>query len=78
VTKFVEPNADLPKTLNSDAKQIARAKTLAEAYLGVKAQNAKGPRVQGLFSRTMKVTMDNGEEAIIQFRVEPVDVASFH
>jgi len=78
MTKFVKSNADLPKTLNSDAKQIARAKTLAEAHLGVKAKKAKGPRVQGFFSRTMKVTMDNGEEAIIQFRVEPLDVASFH
>src|SRR6266576_350726 len=43
MTKFVESNADLPKNLNSDAKQFARAKPLSEAHLGMKAKKTKGP-----------------------------------
>lgn len=73
----ITSNADLPKCLNNEAKQVKRAKQLAHLYTSVAAKKARGPPIQGFFSRTMIVTLQNGEEVVIQFRPEPLDMSPF-
>ncbi|KAF2792725.1 hypothetical protein K505DRAFT_325968 [Melanomma pulvis-pyrius CBS 109.77] len=73
----ITSDADLPKCLNTVSKQAAKARQLAQSYSGIPAKKAQGPRPQGFFSRTMIVTLQNGEEVVIQFRPEPLDVEPF-
>lgn len=73
----ITSDADLPKCLNSASKQAKKARQLAHSHSGIPAENAQGPRLQGFFSRTMIVTLQNGEEVVIQFRPEPLDLEPF-
>jgi len=73
----VTSNADLPKCLNTEAKQAKKAKQLAHSHSGIPAKKARGPHTQGFFSRTMIVTLQNDDEVIIQFRPEPMDLQPF-
>ena len=73
----VTSDTDLPKCLNTQSKQVKKAKQLAHLHSGLLAKKARGPRIQGFFSRTMIVTLQNGEEVIIQFRPEPMDMEPF-
>ncbi|KAG8411742.1 hypothetical protein J3458_015327 [Metarhizium acridum] len=73
----VTSNADLPKCINTEAKQAKKAKQLAQLYTDIPAKKARGPPTQGFFSRTMIVTLQNGDEVVIQFRPEPMDLHPF-
>ncbi len=73
----IDSNADMPKCLNTEAKQVKKAKQLAQLHSGVPAKKAQGPRVQGCFSRTMLVTLKDGKEVVIQFRPEPMNIVPF-
>ncbi|KAI9751450.1 MAG: hypothetical protein M4579_006060 [Chaenotheca gracillima] len=46
MTKVFESNADLPRSLSTEAKQKAKARALAEAHLGTASKKARGPRMQ--------------------------------
>ncbi|CUS08874.1 unnamed protein product, partial [Tuber aestivum] len=73
----ITSNADLPTCLNTESKQVKKAKQLAHSHSGIPAKKARGPRIQGFFSRTMIVTLRSDEEVIIQFRPEPMDMEPF-
>jgi hypothetical protein len=78
MTKFIYSDSDLPESLNTAAKQIAKAKELARSHLNVRATKAQGVDLQGFFSRTLIVTLAGGDKAIVQFRVVPLDIDIFH
>jgi len=78
MTRFIETDNDLPVSLNTASKQVAVAKRLAQSHLNRRATKARGVAIQGFFSRTLIVTMDNKTQAIIQLRVEPLDITIFH
>jgi len=73
----VDTNADMPRCLNTEPKQAKKAKQLAQLHSGILAKKAQGPRIQGCFSRTMLVTLQDGKEVVIQFRPEPLDIGPF-
>jgi hypothetical protein len=73
----ITSNSDLPTVLNTEEKQIRIAKKLAAGLRGEKAKSARGPRPQGFFSRTIIVTLASGDEVVIQFRPEPLDLSPF-
>ncbi|OCK92322.1 uncharacterized protein K441DRAFT_662923 [Cenococcum geophilum 1.58] len=77
MTIEITSDADLPKCLNTPSKQATKARQLAHLHSGIPAKKARGPRPQGFFSRTMIVTLQNGEDVVIQFRPEPLDLESF-
>lgn len=68
---------DMPQCLNTAAKQAKKARELAHAHTGIPARKAQGPHIQGFFSRTMFVTLQTGDELVIQFRPEVLDVEPF-
>ncbi|KAL8782678.1 MAG: hypothetical protein Q9213_005186 [Squamulea squamosa] len=70
-------DSDLPKCLDTPSKQASRAKRLATLYFGIPAIKTRRPNPQGFFSRTIIVTLDEGQEAVIQFRPEPLDLEPF-
>ncbi|KAF1845993.1 uncharacterized protein K460DRAFT_386372 [Cucurbitaria berberidis CBS 394.84] len=43
----------------------------------IPAKKAERPRPQGFFSRTVIVTLQNGEDVVVQFRLEPLDLEPF-
>ncbi|KAI4179335.1 MAG: hypothetical protein LQ346_007221 [Caloplaca aetnensis] len=73
----ITSDADLPRCLNSSRKQIHRARQLAALHTGTRVRNARCAQPQGFFSRTVIVTLQNGEEVVIQFRPEPLDPEPF-
>ncbi|KAF2458990.1 hypothetical protein BDY21DRAFT_339471 [Lineolata rhizophorae] len=77
MTVEITSDADMPKCLNTSSKQATKARQLAHLHSGIPAKKARGPRPQGFFSRTMIVTLQNGEDVVIQFRPEPLDLGSF-
>lgn len=66
MTKFISSDSDLPESLNTTAKQIAKAKELAGSHLQIRATTARGVDIQGFFSRTLIVTMVGGDKVVIQ------------
>ncbi|KAF1993663.1 hypothetical protein P154DRAFT_527597 [Amniculicola lignicola CBS 123094] len=77
MTVEITSDADMPKCLNTPSKQATKARQLAHLHSGIPAKKARGPQPQGFFSRTMIVTLQNGEDVVIQFRPEPLDLESF-
>ncbi|KAL8648299.1 MAG: hypothetical protein Q9210_005067 [Variospora velana] len=73
----ITSDADLPKCLNTSAKQITKARLLAHLHSGIPTTKARTPRPPGFFSRTVIITLQNGEEVVIQFRPEPLDLEPF-
>ncbi|KAI9844688.1 MAG: hypothetical protein M1837_005430 [Sclerophora amabilis] len=73
----ITSDADMPKCLNTPSKQAKKARQLAETYSGLSTKKARGPRLQGFFSRTMIVTLQGNKEVVIQFRPEPLDLEPF-
>lgn len=61
----------------SASKQAKKARQLAHSHTGIPAKKAQGPRLQGFFSRTIIVTLQNGKELVIRFRPEPLDLEPF-
>jgi len=67
----------LPPCLDSEEKQMSKARELAKRHLGVEAISACRTEVQGCFSRTLEVSMEDSRTVIIQLRVERLDTAPF-
>jgi hypothetical protein len=77
MTKLIYSDSDLPASLNTGSKQIAKAKELVRSHLNIRATKARGVDIQGFFSRTLIVTIESGEKVIVQLRVEPLDIDTF-
>lgn len=73
----ITSDADLPKCLNTTLKQAKKARQLAQSHSGIPAKKAQDPHLQEFFSRTMIVTLQNGEDLVIQFRPEHLDLVPF-
>ncbi|PUU78960.1 hypothetical protein B9Z19DRAFT_1192979 [Tuber borchii] len=76
MTKFIYSDSDLRASLNTGAKQNAKAKELALSHLNIRAMKARSVDIQGFFSRTLIVTTESGK-IIVQLRVEPLDIDIF-
>lgn len=63
---------------NSPEKQASIAKNLASSHLGIPSIDAKEVPIQGCYSKTFVISLSDGREAIIQLRVEPLDVEPFN
>jgi hypothetical protein len=70
----ITSDQDLPRCINTAAKQAKKARELAHAHLGIPARKAQGSRTQGFLSKTMIVTLQTGDEVVIQFRPEVLDI----
>lgn len=68
---------ELPECLNTTSKQAQKARELAYSHSGIPAKKARSPLLQGFFSRTMIVTLQTGEEVVIRFRPESLDLEPF-
>jgi hypothetical protein len=75
----ITSDADLPKCLNTPAKQTKKARQLAQLHSGsgILAKSARRPHPQGCFSRTVIVTLKDGKNVVIQFRPEQLEIESF-
>jgi hypothetical protein len=74
----VTSDNDLPKLLNTPAKQVKPIKKLVLEHLATAASNRiDRPPMQGMFSRTSSVTLADGREVVIQFRNEQLDLDAF-
>ncbi|TVY31311.1 hypothetical protein LSUB1_G009014, partial [Lachnellula subtilissima] len=69
--------SQFPTTLNNTEKQINKAKELAAKHLGIQAKSAQLTSTQGCFSKTVKVSLQDGRSIIIQFRIEALDTEPF-
>lgn len=74
----MEPVFDRPESLSTERKQIKTAKRLALFYLGEPAESARFPDIQGCFSNTLIVTMASGQECVIQFRSQRINMEHFN
>ncbi len=68
---------DLPECLNTASKQAEKARHLAFLYSPIPTEWAEGPQLQGFFSRTMIVTLENDHRIVIQFRRQPLETEPF-
>jgi ferritin-like metal-binding protein YciE len=70
----ITSNSDLPKLVNTTNKQVKRIKKLVLEHLGSKLKRVDRPPMQGMFSRTLFVTLADGREVVVQFRTEGLDL----
>ncbi len=68
---------DMPECLNTSSKQAEKARDLALLYSPIPARWVEGPQLQGFFSRTMIVTLQNDHKIVIQFRHQPLETEPF-
>jgi len=73
----ITSDSDLPKSLNTPTKQQKKARQLASSHAGIPAIKARGAYPKGFFSRTVLVELQDGEEVVIQFRPERLDIEPF-
>ncbi|KAL8942015.1 MAG: hypothetical protein Q9216_001905 [Gyalolechia sp. 2 TL-2023] len=73
----ITSDADLPESLNTSSKQTTKARQLAHLHTGIPTTKARTSQPPGFFSRPAIVTLENGEEVVIQFRPEPLDLEPF-
>ncbi|KAK2603986.1 hypothetical protein QQS21_003822 [Conoideocrella luteorostrata] len=73
----ISSDTDLPKLLDTPTKQVKWAKSLVTKHLGSAAKRVDKPPMQGMFSRTLFLTLADGRETVIQFRTEPLDLDAF-
>ncbi|KAI1453991.1 hypothetical protein F4805DRAFT_441193 [Annulohypoxylon moriforme] len=73
----VESDKDLPKSLDTPTKQVKWAKKLVTKYLGSAGKRVDRPPMQGFFSRTFFVTLEDTRTVVVQFRTEPLDIDAF-
>ncbi|KAI0835135.1 hypothetical protein F5Y06DRAFT_139452 [Hypoxylon sp. FL0890] len=73
----VSSDNDLPKLINTPTKQSRRAKQLVTKHLRIAAKYVDKPPMQGMFSRTLFVTLADGSEVVVQYRTEPLDLDAF-
>lgn len=74
---MITSDKDLPKLLDTPAKQVKWIKKLVIEHLNSAAKRFDKPSMQGMFSRTMFVTLADAREVVVQFRTEPLDVDAF-
>jgi len=73
----ISSDNDLPKLLNTPTKQVKWAKKLVAEHLGSAVKRVDKPPMQGMFSRTLFLTLADGREIAQQFRTEPLDLDAF-
>lgn len=73
----IASDKDLPKLLDTPTKQVKWAKKLVAEHLGSTVKCVDKPRMQGMFSRTLFLTLADGRELVLQFRTEPLDLDAF-
>jgi hypothetical protein len=73
----VTSDKDLPELLDNRTKQVKWAKKLVNKHLGSAAKRVDNPPIQGMFSRTLFLTLADAREVVVQFRTEPLDVNAF-
>ncbi|KAI8631030.1 hypothetical protein F5Y19DRAFT_427380 [Xylariaceae sp. FL1651] len=73
----VTSDKDLPGLLNTPMKQVKWAKKLVVEHLNSASKRIDKPPIQGMFSRTLFVTLADRREVVVQFRTEPLDVEAF-
>lgn len=73
----VTSDKDLPKLLDTPTKQVKWAKKLVSKHFNSAAKRVDKPPMQGLFSRTLFVTLADSREVVVQFRTEQLDVNAF-
>ncbi|KAI9828407.1 MAG: hypothetical protein M1832_002835 [Thelocarpon impressellum] len=66
-----------PPSLNTSTKQLTKARRLVEEHLQTSTKKARFPRIQGMFSKTVIVTLTTGTEVVVQFRYERLDIEPF-
>lgn len=69
---------DLPVVLNTPIEQVRWAKKLVEEHLGSPVKSIDKPPMQGLFSRTLFLTLEDGRQLAQQFRDEVLDVDAYN
>lgn len=74
---MVAADTDLPKLLDTPSKQVKWVKKLVAEHLKSAAKRIDKPPMQGMFSRTLFVTLADGREVVVQFRTEPLDINAF-
>ncbi|KAI0433368.1 hypothetical protein F5Y09DRAFT_329066 [Xylaria sp. FL1042] len=74
---LISSDKDLPKLLDTPTKQVKWAKKLAAEHLGSTAKRVDKPPMQGMFSRTLFLTLADGREVVLQFRTEPLELDAF-
>ncbi|KAI2472110.1 hypothetical protein F4781DRAFT_420222 [Annulohypoxylon bovei var. microspora] len=73
----ISSDKDLPKLLDTPTKQVKWAKKLVAEHLGSAAKHVDKPPMQGMFSRTLFLTLADDREIVLQFRTEPLDLDAF-
>lgn len=68
---------DLSKILDTPTKQVKWAKKLVLKHLGSAVDRVDRPPMQGMFSRTLFLTLKDKREIVQQFRTEPLDLNAF-
>lgn len=74
---MITSDKDLPKLLDTPSKQVKWAKTLATERLGYTAKRIDNPPMQGMFSKTLFVTLADARELVLEFRTGQLDVEAF-
>jgi hypothetical protein len=74
---MISADKDLPKLVNTTAKQVKSAKKLVAEHLGSASKRIDRPPIEGMFSRTLFVTLADGRNVVVQFRTEPLDLDAF-
>ncbi|KAH8696480.1 hypothetical protein BGW36DRAFT_360314 [Talaromyces proteolyticus] len=74
---MITSDKDLPKLLGTPAKQVKWAKKLVIERLGITAKHVYNPPMQGMFSKTIFVTLKDDSEMVIQLGTEALDVDTF-
>lgn len=69
---------DLPKPLDTVPKQVKALKKLVAEHLGGTVKQVDRPPMQGMFSRTLFVTLADGTQGVVQFRITKLDLDSFN
>lgn len=68
---------DLPAIFNTPTKQVKWIKISILKHLGSPVVRVDRPPMQGMFSRTLFLTLKDKREIVHQFRTEPLDLNAF-
>ena len=74
----VTSDKDLPKPLDTTSKQVKALKKLVAEHLGKPVKHVDRPPLQGMFSRTLFVTLADGTQGVVQFRITKLDLDTFN
>ncbi|KAI1075149.1 hypothetical protein F5B20DRAFT_595305 [Whalleya microplaca] len=73
----VSSDNDLPNSLNTLTKQVKIVEKLLSEHFNCQAKHIDRSPIQGSFSRTLFVTLEDAREVVVQFRTEPLDLDPF-